>query len=105
MTQNRISFFVRSMLAVAPMMFAAGCVAEAESPMAAEDSVAASDQKFEAWSGAEGFLIANTLSGSTIRVCLSGTGVNDTTRPGFQNNIRDAIMIWVNGARPVSTTR
>ncbi|WP_158502150.1 FG-GAP-like repeat-containing protein [Vitiosangium sp. GDMCC 1.1324] len=41
--------------------------------------------------------------GSAIRVCLSGSGVDEATRPSFETTIRDAIIAWVDGARPAST--
>src|SRR6185295_11789911 len=57
-------------------------------------------QNFEVWNQAEDYLISQVRSGSTIRVCLTAPAAQVATYQGY---IRDAIMAWVDGARPAAT--
>lgn len=93
------SVFVRASILFATLM--AGC-----GPAPSEeggDEVSSRSDSFEIWRGAEGYLITHVMGGSTLRVCLTGTGVTESTRPGFETHIRNAIIAWVDGARPAST--
>ncbi|MBL9004209.1 MAG: VCBS repeat-containing protein [Myxococcales bacterium] len=62
-------------------------------------------QVYTVWDKAESYLISQAPAGSTVDVCLKGSGVTSTTRSIYERHVRSAVMAWIDGVRPASSVR
>jgi hypothetical protein len=69
-----------------------------------EELAPLADQPFIVHPSLKGSLMKKVLASSGgIRVCLRGSGVNNSTRDGYKAQVRNAMTAWVHAMRPVSS--
>lgn len=65
--------------------------------------IARTDQAFTLFDTSRSSLMRKVYPNtSSIRICLTGTAVDATTLPGFQQRIREAIGQWLSAVQPIS---
>ncbi len=66
------------------------------------DDLGRATQAFQSLDALSSYLTAHVQRGSTIRMCVTGTGVTSANRASHEADIREAVSEWVSAMAPVS---